>query len=98
MINLSSTLDEASCEKFYNQLSEAASHRSIKCPPPIIYKECDTQRYSVDKVITILKDMIAESNDCHFFIIILPDNSSIQEQLYGEVKKLVRYLLLNIHF
>ncbi|UJR09387.1 hypothetical protein I4U23_013630 [Adineta vaga] len=88
MINISSTLDVDSCEQFYKQLSEAGYRRGIECLAPDIYEEYHPQHDSIDKIIADLKNMMAAKNHCHFFIIILPEDTNLQEQLYGEVKKL----------
>jgi hypothetical protein len=41
-------------------------------------------------MIVALKEMMEHNDDCKFFIVILPEDTSIVDRIYGEVKKLVK--------
>jgi hypothetical protein len=90
MINLSSSLNRESCEAFYNELSSVADQLGISCPPPVIYEEYKVQAHSINRMIVALKEMMEHNDDCKFFIVILPEDTSIVDRIYGEVKKLVK--------
>ena len=89
MINLSS-LNQQACEEFHYQLSGVAKSRGINCPPPEIYEEYDTRRYSTEQIIEILKNMMNQNEECHFFLVILPRDSVIRKQVYINLKKQVK--------
>ncbi|CAF2600526.1 unnamed protein product [Rotaria sp. Silwood2] len=88
LINLSSSLNAELCEAFYKQLSKVAIDRGIKCPAPVLYEEYNAQHSSSSQIIVALKKMMKENDDCKFFIAILPEQSSIRDQIYGDFKKL----------
>jgi len=90
MINLSSSLNRESCETFYNELSSAADELGISCPPPVIYEEYKVQAHSINRMIVALKQMMEHNDDCKFFIVILPEDKTIVDRIYGELKKLVK--------
>ncbi|CAF1546280.1 unnamed protein product [Rotaria sordida] len=88
LINLLSSLDEESCKAFYKQLRDVAAHRGITCPEPVLYKEYNVQPDSISHIIAALKDMMEKNDDCKFFIVILPKNNDIRDQIYGDLKRL----------
>ncbi len=90
MINLSSSLNRESCETFYNELSSAANQLVISSPPPVIYEEFKVQAHSINRMTVALKQMMEHNDDCKFFIVILPEDTTIVDRIYGEVKKLVK--------
>jgi hypothetical protein len=93
MINLSSSLNRESCETFYHKLSRVADDRGISCPPPLIYEEYKVQAHSINQMIAALKQMMEHNDDCKFFIVILPEDKTIVDRIYGELKKLVESLV-----
>lgn len=91
LIDLSSSMTEESYKIFYAELSKVAADRGIYCHEPVLrYKYCP-ENYSITHIITELKDMMTKNRACRFFIVILPENVNIQDQIYGEIKKLVRF-------
>jgi len=90
MINLSSSLNLESCKAFYHELSSAADQLGISCPEPLIYEEYEVQAHSINDVIDAFKQMMERNDDCKFFIVILPEDTTIVDRIYGEVKKLVK--------
>jgi hypothetical protein len=89
LINLSSSMNKQACEAFCNELSHVASDRGIQCPAPILYKHYDVQPNSKEQVIDALREMMVQNDDCKFFIVILPENNPIRDQIYGDIKELV---------
>lgn len=90
MINLSSSLDKESCKAFYNNLSDVAANRGINCPPPVIYEEYKVQAHTINQMIAALEEMMKQNDDCKFFIVLLPEDKTIVDRVYGELKKLVK--------
>lgn len=90
MINLSSSMNCSACEEFYVQLRDVANSRGIDCPEPEIYEEYDAESPSITEIINALRAMMRANPDCKFFIVILPDSNELRDQVYGELKKLVR--------
>ncbi|CAF2600413.1 unnamed protein product [Rotaria sp. Silwood2] len=88
LINLSVSLNRKSCEAFYEQLRMVAVDRGINCPEPVLYEEYNVQPDSISQMIVALKEMMEKNNDCKFFIVILPENNNIRDQIYGDIKKL----------
>ncbi|CAF0788505.1 unnamed protein product [Adineta ricciae] len=87
MINLSSTLDRRSAERFYEQLREAANYRGVSCTARALYVEFSHKFYSVDKMMDNVKNVMREYDDCHFYIVILSDDSNINDKIHGEIKQ-----------
>ncbi|CAF4265887.1 unnamed protein product, partial [Rotaria sordida] len=88
LINLSSSLNKESCKAFYEQLRDVAAHRGITCPDPVLYEEYNVQPDSISHMNAALKDMMEKNDDCKFFIVILPENNDIRDQIYGDLKRL----------
>ncbi|CAF4092042.1 unnamed protein product, partial [Rotaria sordida] len=63
LINLSSSLNEELCRRFYNELSFVASERSIKCSPPVIYEEYKVQPNSMSQMIATRKEVMKHNTD-----------------------------------
>ncbi|CAM4972896.1 unnamed protein product [Rotaria socialis] len=89
-INLSSSMSENSCRKFFEELSKVACDRGIDCTSPVIYEEFYPQSNfdSFTQIIAELKDMMEKNNECKFFIVILPVDNNIRNRIYGDLKKL----------
>ncbi len=90
LINLSSSLDRAACKAFYDELSHVAAERGIQCPEPVIYEEYDVRTYSIQQITRALKQMMAENGNCKFFIVILPEDNPVRDQIYAKIKELVK--------
>jgi hypothetical protein len=92
MINLSpSKVSRNACEVFCNELSQAAIKRGIqKCPPPVLYEQYDVNPDSIETMLTELKNMMEANADCQFLMVVLPEDNTIRNRVYGEIKKLVR--------
>ena len=88
MINLS-PVAESDCEAFYNELNRVALTRGIRCPTPKIYEEYDTRRYSIESVVSLLKQVISGEPTCGFFLVILPTDTFTRKYAYMQLKKLV---------
>jgi hypothetical protein len=92
LINISS-LDRDACEEFFHQLNNVAADRGIHCPAPVIYREYNVRTYSIRQIIDAIKEMMEQNDDCKFFLVILPKDGNIRDQIYTDLKKLVKCLL-----
>jgi hypothetical protein len=90
IINLSSSLDRDACEEFFHQLNNVAADRGIHCPAPVIYREYNVRTHSIRQIIDALKEMMGKNDDCKFYIFILPEDNPIRDQIYGDIKALVK--------
>jgi len=89
MINLTS-LNENACQDFYDQLSNVARDRGINCPLPEIYEERNTDIYSIDQIVGLLREMMNKNANCGFFLVILPVKTTrASKDAYRNIKKLV---------
>ncbi|CAF1176658.1 unnamed protein product [Rotaria sordida] len=90
MINLSSNMDEQSCEMFYIKLRDLGHLRGMKIPPPEIYEELGSRRQSTDAAVNLLKQMSQSNHDCEFILVILPDSTWKDESPYGDLKAMLK--------
>jgi len=90
MINLSSLLNREACKAFYKELSDVAADRGIQCPEPVIYEEYKVRDYSSKQIIDPIKRIMEQNADCKFFIVILPEDNSIRDRIYGDIKEGVK--------
>jgi len=91
LINISlPIMDRVACERFYNELSHVAAERNIQCSAPVLYEEYDIQAYKTEQIIDALKGLMESNDDCKFFIVILPEDNTIRDRIYGGIKELVK--------
>ncbi len=90
LINLSSSMNRKACEAFYDQLNKVAFDRGIRCLEPVLYREYNTKNYSKEQIIDELRAMMIDNNDCKFFFVILPEDNPVRDEIYGDIKELVR--------
>ncbi|CAF3897955.1 unnamed protein product [Rotaria sordida] len=90
MINLTSNMDEQSCEMFYIKLRDLGHLRGMKIPPPEIYEELGSRRQSTDAAVNLLKQMSQSNHDCEFILVILPDSTWKDESPYGDLKAMLK--------
>ena len=89
IINLSS-LAEAACVEYFNQLQYVARDRGIECSPPKVYEEYNPWKSSADQIADILREFTERNKDCRFFLVILPPkNTRESKQGYRNTKALV---------
>lgn len=98
LINLSPNMNESACKVLYDYLRGIAAARGIQGPPPAIYQEYNIHQHSKDKIIHALSDLLVDNKDCKFLLVILPEDKKIADQLYADIKALVREFLFKVFF
>ena len=89
MINLSS-LDRDACIEFYHEFSIIAQQRGIDCAAPAIYEKINVRDYLSHKIVAKLEQIMTENEDCHFILVILPNDIANRTKIYQDLKKLVK--------